>query len=60
VVLAFGLARVVQSVITTQSLVDPIAFGLALLVLVAIGMGASVQPALRAGRTDPIKALRAD
>ena len=60
VVLAFGLARVVQSVITTQPLVDPIAFGGALLVLLAIGMAASLQPALRAGRTDPIKALRAE
>ena len=60
VVLAFGLARVVQSVITTQSLVDPVAFALALLVLVTIGIGASLQPALWAGRTDPIKALRAE
>jgi putative ABC transport system permease protein len=59
-VLAFGVARVVQSVITTQSLVDPVAFTAALVVLIVIGMAASLQPAWRAGRTDPINALRSE
>jgi ABC-type antimicrobial peptide transport system permease subunit len=57
-VLSFGLARVLQSVISSQSLVDPVAFVAVILLLLVVGVGASLRPATRAGRADPMVALR--
>ena len=59
-VLSFGLARLLQSVISSQSLVDPLAFVAVILLLLVVGVGASLRPATRAGRADPMVALRSE
>jgi len=59
-VLPFGLARLLQSVISSQSLVDPLAFVAVILLLLVVGVGASLRPATRAGRADPMVALRSE
>ena len=58
--LAFAIARVLQSVITSQSLVDPVAFAAAILLLLVTGLASSVRPARRAAAADPIVALRSE
>jgi ABC-type antimicrobial peptide transport system permease subunit len=52
------LSHYIQSVLFGVSGNDPISFGLAILVLGVTGVMACLLPALRATRTDPIKALR--
>jgi len=52
------LSHYIQSVLFGVSGNDPISFGLAILVLGVTGVVACLLPALRAMRTDPIKALR--
>lgn len=59
-VLSFALARLLQSVISSQSLVDPLAWVAAILLLLVVGIGASLRPATRAGRADPMVALRSE
>jgi hypothetical protein len=59
-VCAYGLARLAQAVIATQSLADPVAFSLAVFALLALGLCASLGPALRVSHTDPAVALRSD
>ncbi len=44
----------------TVRLFDPLAYGASLLLVVAACAGASLVPALRAGRVDPVTALRRD
>ena len=51
-------ARLLARQVWNVSPFDPIAFGLVSFVLLAAGLQACVWPALRAGRTDPIIALR--
>jgi ABC-type antimicrobial peptide transport system permease subunit len=46
--LSFAIARVLQSLITSQSLVDPVAFGAALLLLLIVSVAAALPPAQRA------------
>jgi ABC-type antimicrobial peptide transport system permease subunit len=59
-VLALGMARLFTANIAKLSTFEPVAFvGTALLVLVACGVAAYV-PARRAGRADPMEALRAE
>jgi ABC-type antimicrobial peptide transport system permease subunit len=41
-------------------LFDPIAYGASLLLIVAACAGAALAPALRAGRVNPLAALRQD
>jgi putative ABC transport system permease protein len=53
-------ARLLARQVWNVSPFDPIAFGLVAIVLLAAGLQACVWPALRAGRTDPIIALRID
>jgi ABC-type antimicrobial peptide transport system permease subunit len=40
--------------------VDPLAYGASLAVIVAACAGAALYPALRAGRVNPLEALRQD
>jgi predicted permease len=54
------LARVLQSLLFGVSAVDPVTFGGAVLLFVAVAGAASSAPARRAVRIDPIAALRAE
>jgi len=58
-VVALLIARAV-SAMTTQRVTDPVAVGLAILCVFVIGIVSSLQPAVRAGRTDPIDVLRSE
>jgi ABC-type antimicrobial peptide transport system permease subunit len=58
--LSLGLARVLQALVTQQWLLDPAAFVSVILFLIVVGVGASLRPAVRAGRADPVVALRAE
>jgi ABC-type lipoprotein release transport system permease subunit len=53
-------ARLLAGRIWNVSAFDPVAFGAVSAILLLAGIQACVWPALRAGRTDPITALRQD
>ena len=53
-------ARLLAGQIWNVSAFDPVAFGAVSAILLLAGIQACVWPALRAGRTDPITALRQD
>jgi len=55
---ALVLARFIQGVLYGVSSNDPITLGIVVLVLALAGLLACLLPALRATRTDPIRALR--
>jgi putative ABC transport system permease protein len=55
---ALVLARFIQGILYGVSSNDPITLGIVVLVLALAGLLACLWPALRASRTDPIKALR--
>jgi predicted permease len=55
---AFGLTRVLSSVLFGVKANDPVTFGMVAAVLVAVAMVASFVPAHRATRVDPVIALR--
>jgi putative ABC transport system permease protein len=55
---ALVLARFIQGILYGVSSNDPITLGIVVLVLALAGLLACLLPALRATRTDPIKALR--
>jgi putative ABC transport system permease protein len=55
---ALVTARFIQGILYGVSSNDPITLGIAVLVLALAGLLACLLPALRATRTDPIKALR--
>ncbi|MBC8086967.1 MAG: ABC transporter permease [Phycisphaerae bacterium] len=57
---AFGVTRVVASMLIGISPQDPMSFGLVSLFLAAVAFVASVVPARRATRVDPIISLRAE
>jgi ABC-type antimicrobial peptide transport system permease subunit len=57
---AYGLTRVLQTLVTDMSTTDPWVFGAAALTLVAIAALAALRPALRAARVDPAVALRGE
>jgi predicted permease len=59
-VVAMALSRLVTSLLFQISPTDPLALGMACVVLLAVGGFAAYVPARRATRIDPVQALRAD
>jgi predicted permease len=59
-VLAVGIARLLQSLLFEVSAFDPLVFGAATTVLAAAALLATYLPARRASRIDPLAALRHD
>ena len=60
VVLAFNAARWVEPLLFDTSARNPVVFGSVALLLLVVAVVASVVPAWRASRVDPIEALRAE
>ncbi len=58
IALSAGLARVLQSLLLDTRTLDPLAYGAASLLLVAVAVMACYLPARRAMRVDPLVALR--
>ena len=58
--LAIGASLLLQSLLIGLTPVDPIAFGAAMSILAGVTMVASMVPARRAARMDPMRALRAE
>ena len=57
-VVALLTTRLLQSLLFGVSATDPLTFGLAVAVFVGVAIIASVGPARRATRADPVQALR--
>ncbi len=57
---AFGVTRLVSSLLFGVSPTDPITFAGVALILAAVAFAACALPALRASRVDPVTALRAE
>lgn len=57
---AFGLTRLMETLLFGVSTTDPLTFGAVPLLLAAVALLASWLPARRAARTDPVNALRAE
>jgi macrolide transport system ATP-binding/permease protein len=55
---ALGLTRLLGYLLYKVSPRDPIAFGSAFMVMIIVSLAASLLPAWRATRTDPVRALR--
>jgi ABC-type antimicrobial peptide transport system permease subunit len=56
--IALGLTRLMGDLLYKVSPADPASFGLAFLVMTVVSLAATLLPALRATRTDPVRALR--
>jgi predicted permease len=57
---AFGLTRLVKSLLFEVSAFDPVAFTAATVTMIVIGLLATLVPANRAARVDPVSALRSE
>jgi predicted permease len=55
---AFGVGRVLRSLLYELAADDPVVFTLSLVVLSAVAIAASWVPVMRASRVDPVEALR--
>jgi ABC-type antimicrobial peptide transport system permease subunit len=53
-----ALTRLLGSLLFNVSPLDPLVFGLALVVMIAAAIAACFPPAWRATRIDPVRALR--
>ena len=60
ILLAAGLARLLQFIFIGVSVLNPATYALVALVQVAVVMAACIAPALRAARVDPLVALRTE
>ena len=56
--LAFVATRPLGSMLYGVSVSDPLTFGSVALLLLSVGLAATLIPAFRAARLDPVKALR--
>jgi len=54
------LTRFVESLLFSVTPTDPVTYGAVVAVLTAVALTASIVPALRAARVDPVEALRAE
>jgi putative ABC transport system permease protein len=59
-VLAFGLTRLLKSLLFGVSVLDPLTFVVVALLLVSVALLACYVPARRAAKTDPLAALRCE
>jgi ABC-type antimicrobial peptide transport system permease subunit len=57
---ALGLMGLMRSLLFEVSPLDPLAFGIAVLAMIVVGLLASLLPASRATRVDPVTALRTE
>ena len=57
---AFGVGRVLRSLLVQTSSTDPLTLAGVAMVLLGVSIGACVRPAYRATRLDPVAALRYD
>jgi ABC-type antimicrobial peptide transport system permease subunit len=57
---AFALSRTLSTLLFNLSPTDPVAFGVAPVVLLLTALVASLLPARRASNVDPIEALRSE
>jgi predicted permease len=57
---SLGAAQLIRSLLFGVSPADPVSFGLTGVGLGAVALAASVVPAMRAARLEPVRALRAD
>ena len=55
---AFGLVRLIESLLFEVTATDPATYSAAIFVVFSVGVMASIVPALRATRVDPVVALR--
>lgn len=55
---AFAATRALESFLFGVGTLDPATFALVCVMSVCVGMAASLIPAMRAGRVDPVVALR--
>ena len=58
--LSFALTRQAASLLYEIAPTDPVAFGAALLAVLAVALGSSLLPARAAARLDPLTALRSE
>ncbi|MGH9483836.1 MAG: FtsX-like permease family protein, partial [Terriglobales bacterium] len=60
VILAALLTRYMAALLYGMSPADPVSYAAAIVILVAVAVLASLLPALRAARVDPLRALRTE
>ena len=56
--IALAMTRLLGDLLYRVSPRDPVAFGIALVVMTVVSVAACLVPALRAARIDPVRALR--
>ena len=57
---AIGVGRVIESLLFGVAATDPLALGIAAVLLALVALAATLWPALRAARLDPSRALRCE